>query len=131
MTTQELEVQEKQELQTPEEKTESGTYYMPHTDIHESAEQIVVSMDMPGVGKQGVDVQLEKDVLTVTGHVDTAVYDGLRPVHIEYNVGHFTRRFTVSREIDQAGISASIEDGVLTVKLPKQQKAVARKITVN
>ncbi len=131
MTPQELEAQEKQELQTPEEKTESGTYFIPHTDIHEGEDKIVVSMDMPGVSKEGVEVDLDKDVLTVTGRVDHENYEGFSPTHIEYNVGHFTRRFTVSRELDHDGISASIVDGVLTVTLPKQQKAAARKIAVN
>jgi len=130
MSEQNLEVQEKQELQTPAEKTELDKHYLPSTDIHEDANHIVVSMDMPGVSKDGVEVELEKDVLTVTGQVDHTRYEGLVPVHTEYNVGHFTRRFTLSKEVDQDAISATIDDGVLTVSLPKLQKAGARKISV-
>ena len=130
MAEQELELQEKQELQTPEEPTRGGTSYLPYTDIHEADDRIVVSMDMPGVGKGDVDVELEKNVLTVVGRVDHALYDGMTPAHIEYNVGNFTRRFTVSNAIDRDAISASVDDGVLTIVLPKAKEAAARRIEV-
>ena len=130
MAERELELQEKRELQTDEEPTHGGTSYIPHTDIHEAEDRIVVSMDMPGVGKGDVDVELEKDVLTVIGRVDHSKYEGMTPAHIEYNVGNFMRRFTVSNAIDREGISASVENGVLSVVLPKAKEAAARRIEV-
>ena len=131
MAEKEMEVQEKQELESSEERTEAARYFRPYTDIHESTDAITVTMDMPGVDKKDVDVKLEKDVLTITGHVDLSGYQGLEPVYTEYNVGNYVRSFTISNEVDRDAISAKIDDGVLTVSLPKVKEASARRITVN
>lgn len=131
MTPQELKVQEKQEL--PEEKgekTEVARYYVPQTDIHESADALFVTMDMPGVGKDNVNVHIEKDVLTVTGTIDFSNYEGLTPIYTEYNVGNYTRRFTLSTKIDREAITAKIVDGVLALQLPKVKEAAAKTIKV-
>ena len=130
MTPQDLQVQEKKELEPKEEKTEVGRYYMPYTDIHESTEAIIVTMEMPGVEKKNVDIKLEKNVLTITGRIELSKYEGLEPIYTEYNVGNYTRSFTVSSEIDREGISARIADGVLAVELPKRKEAVARQIEI-
>ena len=131
MAEREMEVQEKQELEASEERTEAARYFRPYTDIFESTDAITVTMDMPGVDKNDVDVKLEKDVLTITGHVDLSRYEGLEPVYTEYNVGNYVRSFTISNEVDQDAISATIDQGVLTVSLPKVKEAAARRIAVN
>lgn len=131
MAEREMEVQEKQELEASEERTEAARYFRPYTDIFESTDAITVTMDMPGVDKKDVDVKLEKDVLTITGHVDLSRYEGLEPVYTEYNVGNYVRSFTISNEVDQDAISATIDQGVLTVSLPKVKEAAARRIAVN
>ena len=131
MTTRKLQVQEKKELKTDEEKTTVGRYYVPHTDIHESADAVTVIMDMPGVEKKNVDINLEKNVLQITGKLDFSKYDGLEPIYTEFNVGHYTRSFTISSAIDQENISAQMSDGVLTVALPKAKQAVVRKIGIS
>lgn len=130
MVAQELEVQEKKELAADDEKTEAGKYYLPYTDIHESAEAIIVAMDMPGVDKEHLDIELENNILTVIGRVSFTRYESLTPVYTEYNIGNYTRRFTVSNAIDTDAISAKIENGVLTVNLPKAKEAVAKRIEV-
>jgi HSP20 family protein len=86
---------------------------------------------MPGVDRSAIEIRLDKDVLTIVGHIDSKKYEGLEPVYTEYNVGNFTRRFTVSTEIDSHGISAQAADGVLTVRLPKAKAAVLRRIEVS
>jgi HSP20 family molecular chaperone IbpA len=75
-------------------------------------------------------VQLENDVLRVEGRIDFAKYEGLEPVYAEYNVGHFTRSFTLSDKIDQDGISAELADGVLTLTLKKSKAALPRRIEI-
>lgn len=131
MAKKEIEVQEKQEHEVPEERTESARFFRPYTDIHESEDTIVVTMDVPGVDRKDVDVKLEKDVLTITGLVDLSSYEGLEPLYTEYNVGNYTRSFTISNEVDRDGIAAKIDNGVLTVTLPKAREAASRRITVN
>ncbi len=130
MTTQDIEVQEKKELEEKGEKTQVGQFYSPQTDIHESSDDLIITMDMPGVGKNNIDILLENSVLTITGNVDFTNYEGLKPIYTEYNVGNYTRSFNLSSEIDQEGISAKIEDGVLELTLPKIKEAVAKKIEI-
>ena len=131
MTPQDLQVQEKQE-QVPEkgEKTVEGRYYVPQTDVHETADALYVTMDMPGVRKENVEIHLEKNVLTVTGNVDFSNYQDLKPIYTEYSVGNYTRSFTLSSEIDKSGISAKMEGGVLALHLPKVREAAAQQIEV-
>src|SRR4051794_32800715 len=88
---QELEVQQKKELVSKEEKTTPARYYVPSTDIYETDEALTVVMEVPGVEKKDVDVRLENDTLRVEARVDFGKYEGLDPLYTEYNVGHFTR----------------------------------------
>ena len=130
VTVQELAVHEKKELVSKEEKTVPGRYYVPYTDIHETDEAITVVMEMPGVEKKDVNVSLENDVLRVDGQIDFAKYEGMEPLYTEYNVGHYTRSFTLSNKIDQEHIGAQLEDGVLTLTLPKAKEAQPRQISI-
>ena len=127
---QSLDSVEKKELETEQEQTVPGKFYVPYTDIHETGDALVVTMEMPGVEKRNVEVGLEKNVLSIEGRIDFDPYQDLEPVYTEYNVGHFRRSFTISSEIDRDKIAASIEDGVLTLRLPKLAEQVARKIEV-
>jgi HSP20 family protein len=131
MATQEVAPREKRELTSTEERTEAGKFFSPYTDIHETDKAVVVSMEVPGVDKDAIDIRLEKGVLTVKGTIDGSRYESLRPIYSEYNVGNFVRTFTVSTKIDSSAISATVADGVLTVSLPKAAEAVARRISVN
>jgi|SRR5688572_15745313 HSP20 family protein len=131
MATQEVARREKREITPAEEHTEAGKFFSPSTDIHETEKAVVVSMEMPGVGKESIDIRLDKGVLTVKGTIDSAKYEALRPIYSEYNVGNFVRTFTVSTKIDSARISASVADGVLTIELPKAAEVLAKRITVN
>ena len=121
---------EKKELETAEEQTMPGKFFVPDTDIHETGEALVVTMEMPGVGKDSIDVRLEKDVLSIEGRVDFGQYQDVEPVYTEYNVGHFRRSFKLSNEVDQAKIAAGLEDGVLTLNLPKVEEQKPRTIAV-
>ncbi|MDH3280890.1 MAG: Hsp20/alpha crystallin family protein [Gammaproteobacteria bacterium] len=130
MNQREMPVREKQELDAERETTQAGRVYAPDTDILETTDALTVTMEMPGVDRNHIDVRLEKNVLTVTGNVDFSKYEGMEPVYTEYNVGHYTRVFTVSSQIDQDAITATINDGVLEVKLPKHKEYEARQIQI-
>jgi len=127
---QEVAPREKRELTQAEERTEAGKFFSPHTDIHETERAVLVMMEMPGVGKDSIDIQVEKGVLTVKGTIDPARYESVQPLYTEYNVGNFVRTFTVSSKVDAANISATVADGVLTIELPKAKEALARRISV-
>jgi len=127
---QELAVREKQELANKEEKTTPGRYFVPAADIFETDEALTVILEMPGVQKNNVNIGLENDVLRVDGQIDFSNYKEMEPVYTEYNVGHYTRGFTLSNKIDQSKISAQLDSGVLTLTLPKAKDALPRRITL-
>ena len=129
-TAQELAVRDKKELVSKDEKTVPGRYYVPFADIYETDEALCVVMEMPGVERKDVNVALENGVLRVDGRIDFSKYEGMEPVYTEYNVGHYTRSFTLSDKIDQERISAQLDDGVLTLTLPKAKEAQPRRISI-
>lgn len=125
-----IETTEKKALEKTDETTWAGETYEPTVDIWESDGALVLQADVPGVKKDDVEINLDKDVLTISGRVALDEYEGLRPVYSEFGVGNFYRRFSLGETIDQAAITADMNDGVLTVTLPKREKAQPRKITV-
>lgn len=113
-----------------EERTVQGKYYVPKTDIIETGKSLIVTMDVPGVKKENINIRLETNTLEVDAKIDFSPYENLTPVYTEYNVGHFARRFTVSNIIDTSKIDANLADGVLTLTLPKAPEAQPRKIEI-
>jgi len=128
---QELSVREKQELAKKEEKTTPGRYFVPAADIFETEQCLTVVMEMPGVKKDHLNIEIEEDVLRIEGQLDFSAYEGMDPVYTEYNIGHYARGFTLSGKIDRESISARLDDGVLTLILPKAKEAMPQRITIN
>ena len=129
-TPQELPVQPKREAEKKQERTVPSAAYLPATDIFETDQALTVIMEMPGVRKENVEINVENDVITVEGRIDFSKYDGIRPVYTEYNVGNYVRSFQLSSKIEQGAISAELKDGVMTLVLPKAERAKPRKIAI-
>jgi HSP20 family protein len=127
---QELQVQKKRELENKEEATIPARIFMPPTDIYEADDALTVILEMPGVEKDNVSIQVENGTLSVEGRLDLAKYQGLQPLYTEYNIGHYSRSFHLSTKIDQNKIAAEMKDGVLSLKLPKVEEAKPRTIQV-
>lgn len=134
MESKELQVQPKRELEKTEKKGEEPTVrariFSPIADIYETNDALTVNLEMPGVEKSNVDIRVEGDVLSVEGRIDLSKYEGLQPLYTEYNIGHYSRSFRLSNRIDQNKIGAEMNNGVLSLTLPKAEKARARKIEV-
>ena len=128
---QELQVQQKREVEKKTETTTPARVFVPVTDIFETPEALTVVLEMPGVDRNSVEASVENDVLTIEGRIDFTKYEAMRPVYTEYNVGHYARSFEISDRIDQSKISAEIKDGVVTIVLPKAEQAKPRKIQVS
>lgn len=129
-TSQALAVQQKRELTKKEEQTVPARFYIPPTDIYETNDGLTVVMELPGVEKKDLSVQLEGDVLRIEGRIDFSKYEGLDPLYSEYNVGHYARSFTLSNKIDQEGIRADLDNGVLTLTLRKSKEAQPKRIPI-
>lgn len=128
---------EKEELQKKEaehvdtvERTRSRKVFIPRVDIYETDKTIELLADMPGIDDKNVDVTLEKNVLTIYGRVEAVQPEGFNLTYAEYDTGDFERSFTLSDEIDREKIGAKVKNGVLSLSLPKAEKAMTRKIEV-
>lgn len=131
MAGQELDVQQKREVASQQEKTIPARFYLPATDIFETGDALKVVMEVPGVPKGAVDVKVENDVLSVEGRIDTTNYEGLEPLYTEYSIGHFARSFALPDQVDQHNITAHLEDGVLTLTLNKKPESKPRRIAIH
>jgi HSP20 family molecular chaperone IbpA len=126
-----LAVREKKELTSKEEKTVPGRYFVPATDIYETDEALTVTVELAGVEQKDINVSLENNVLHIQGQIDFSKYEGMEPVYTEYNIGNYTRSFTLSSKIDQERIAAQMQDGVLVLTLPKAKEAKPRRISIS
>jgi len=127
---QELQVQKKREHDQKQETTIPARVFVPSADIYESQDALTVILEMPGVQKDNVEVRVEEGTLFVEGRLDLAKYQGLVPLYTEYNIGHYARSFRLSSKIDQRKIAAELNDGVLSLTLPKADEAKPRTIKV-
>ena len=130
MSPQELQVQQKREVEKQRESTVPARTFMPTTDIYETESALTVVLEMPGVDKGNVDISVEAGVLIIEGRLDFSKYQDMQPVYTEYNIGHYRRSFSLSSKIDQNKIGAEMADGVLTITLAKAEEAKPRRISV-
>jgi HSP20 family protein len=125
--------QASQEVAAPAEgaeRTRARPVYVPRTDIFETDDGLVILADMPGVSADGVDITLERNVLTIRGRTEDDPPQGFSPVYLEYQPGDYERVFTVSEDIEAERIEAGVKDGVLRLFLPKAGPAQTKRIQV-
>ena len=117
------------ENQTVNNRPARVEYVAPNVNIFETEEGYVLQAEMPGVSKEGLDITVEGSEVTITGrrNPDAAVGETL---FRERNTADYRRVFELDPAIDTARVSAKIAQGVLTVTLPKSERAKPRKITV-
>jgi len=125
-----LQAKVKKEMTGPTEQTRPGPTFTPAVDIFETAQEITLMADMPGVKAKDLDIDLRENVLTLSGKV--ASPEGPNEVDVlrEYQTGTYFRQFSLSEVIDQAKIHAELKEGALRLRLPKVESATPRKITV-
>jgi HSP20 family molecular chaperone IbpA len=115
-------------VKTQEELRAPDRYMTPPVDIFETPEGLVVVADLPGVRQSGLDVRVEDDTLTIHGRPDVSTQG--TELYREYALGDFFRQFELTETVDQDGIRANLQHGVLTLSLPKVAKARPRRIAV-
>lgn len=125
-----LQAREKREVQTPAEQTQPGLFFTPEVDIFETEKEIMLVADLPGVQGKDLTIDLNDNVLTLTGDAGTPESPEERDIYREYRTGKYYRQFTLSQALDQSRIEAEMKDGVLHLILPKVEKAQPRKISV-
>jgi len=130
MTTQEIDKPEHAEV-VRTEQTREGRCYRPNVDIVETANELTLYADIPGVARDGIDINFENGMLTIHGRVADREREGVNVLLHEYGVGDFHRHFQVSERIDATKITADYANGVLALRLPKVEAAKPRKIIVH
>jgi HSP20 family molecular chaperone IbpA len=128
---QQLQVQQKREVEKAQEPTTPMRAFVPTTDIFETEDTLTVVLEMPGVDRDHIDVSVENGLVTVEGRIDFGKYEGLQPVYSEYNIGPYRRSFRISSRVEQDKISAEMRDRVITLVLPKAEEAKPRRIKVS
>jgi HSP20 family protein len=104
-------------------------YLQPSVNVLETKDGYILEAEMPGVSKDGLEILLEDNELTIVGHRRHGV-EGAEPVYVESLDRDFRRSFVLDPAIDTAKITARVEGGLLTLNLPKAEKVKPRKITV-
>ncbi len=107
----------------------------PATDIVEKEDGFHIYIDMPGVRKDGLAIDLNADEVTVTGRTcypaDPAEDANRSFSHVEFGGGEYVRTFTLSDTVDKEKITAKLDNGVLNLHLPKSERAVPKKIEIS
>jgi HSP20 family protein len=124
-------IAEKQEVDASiHQELRSGNWFVPAADIYETPDKVVLVMDLPGVCFDCAHVNIVDDELIVTGHVTHDEDEDNYVLYREYDVGHYHRHFGLHETIDRANIQAAMANGVLTVTMPKVERAKPRRIPV-
>lgn len=106
-----------------------GTAYRARFDIRETADELTLYGDLPGVRTEDLEIQFENRELTIHGKVAPR-QTGHQYLYAEYGVGDFYRTFTIGESIDPSNITAELKDGVLTLHLPKTAAVKPRRIEI-
>ena len=102
----------------------------PAADIHETKDGAVIYLDLPGVNKDSLDINVDSDVLTIKGGLNLNTPHDLNPTYMDVHAGVYSRKFTLSAELDSSKIDANLKDGVLKLVIPRSEKHKPRKIKV-
>ena len=113
-----------------EELSQSQRAITPLIDIHEGPEGLVLEADLPGASEGNLNIQLEDNVLILHAKMPSPLPEGARALHEEYHVGDFYRSFILSDEVERSRISAELKNGVLSLLLPKAERAKTRRIEI-
>ena len=125
---------ELQNTEKPENKAvsaEARNWQRPRYNVSENAEAFNVRVSMPGVSREGVDISLEDDTLTVTGNHQHSVPETWRPLRRELSSANYRLSLRLNVPVNEAEIKAQVQDGILLLNLPKADEVRARKIQVS
>lgn len=115
----------------PSRTTEMETWY-PSTDIYENKDSYIFKVEVPGLSKDEVNVELENNVLTIKGEKKEEKEFKKENYHrVESYRGRFQRSFTIPDGIDNGKIKASMTNGVLELEVPKAEQKKAKAISIN
>jgi HSP20 family protein len=102
----------------------------PPVDICEDADGISLMADMPGVSRERLNIQVDKETLLIEGEAKIDMPEGIQPLYADVRATRYRRTFALSRELDTDNIDASLVNGVLKLRIHKRPESKPRKIEV-
>jgi len=112
------------------DRAQTEQFVAPPASVTEAGDGYTLEIEMPGVTKDGLDIAVENNELTIVGRRSLPTVEGTL-IHNESRPGNFRRTFELDPSIDGDKISAKIEQGLVTLTLPKAEHVKPRKITVS
>jgi len=112
------------------ERAQREQFIAPVSSLLEDGDRYTLEVEMPGVNKEGLEISVENNELTILGRRSLPIVEGTL-VHRESRPNNFRRTFELDPSIDTGKISAKIEQGVVTLTLPKAEQVRPRKIQVS
>ena len=112
-------------------QTEREVVLRPAVDIYEDSAGITVKADLPGVSRDRLDVLVDGNALTIEGQAVIEMPEGMEAMYADVNPTRFRRSFTLSNELEVDEISAEMNNGELTLRLPKRAEVQPRKIEIS
>jgi len=103
---------------------------VPPVDIYETDNEFVIKAEMPGVKKDGINVTLDNNELEISGKINGNLPDEKNLKYSEFNLYNYHRKFNVGDVINRNALSAALDDGILTLTLPKREEVKPKKIEV-
>jgi len=112
------------------DRAQTEQFVAPPSSVIEAGDGYTLEVEMPGVNKDGLDISVENNELTIVGRRSLPVVEGTL-VHHESRPENFRRTFELDPSIDANKISASVEQGLVTLTLPRAEHVKPRKIAVS
>ena len=113
-----------------DEELTTGTW-APPVDIHETKDRVVLKAELPGFTEDQIGLRFEDGILTMEGERKFEKKSGDENYHrVERNYGRFVRSFSIPTTVDHEKISASFENGILTVEIPKKEETKPKQIKI-
>ncbi len=119
----------RQDARQPQRRPEEPAM-VPRVDVLEDETGITLLADLPGVARDALEIHVEGDSLTIEGTVSAPTPEAMQATYAEVRVPRYRRAFTLSRELDGGRIEAQLKDGVLRLRIPKQEHAQPRRVSV-
>lgn len=130
MTTRQDVTKTKEEAVEPSKAREEQPVLRPAVDIFEDAHGITVQAEMPGVSKERLNIQADRNNLSIEGDAAIDMPDGMEAIYADVQATRYARSFVLSGELETDAIDAKLKDGMLTIRIPKRKEFRPRRIEV-
>ncbi|MEJ2456011.1 MAG: Hsp20/alpha crystallin family protein [Candidatus Thiodiazotropha sp.] len=120
----------KQETGNVQNRQEHERPISPAVDIFEDESGITLQADMPGVSRDRLEIEIDRDTLAIEGKAEIPMPEGLEAIYADVRSTRYRRSFTLSHELNGDAAEATLKDGILTLRIPKREQYQPRKIEV-